>query len=69
MATIDKNLSTYDKEQIPNGADFKIGIVVSEWNDEITGGLLKGVLETLKENGVPDDNIQTEWIPGAFELP
>ena len=39
MATANRNLSEYNKEFIPNGADFKIGIVVSEWNDNVT---LKG---------------------------
>ncbi len=69
MATFDKNLSNYDKEQIPSGADFKIGIVVSEWNDDITGNLLKGVKETLLTNDVPQEQIDIRWVPGAFELP
>ena len=33
MATALRNLSEYNKDLVPNGADFKIGIVVSEWND------------------------------------
>ena len=69
MATADKNLSAYDKNTIPNGADFKIGIVVSEWNDDITNNLLKGALEALIENGVEEDNIIVKRVPGAFELP
>jgi len=32
MATANKNLSTYNKEEIPNAKEFKFGIVVSEWN-------------------------------------
>ena len=48
MATAGKNLSEYDINTIPNGEDFSIGIVVSEWNNEITGNLLKGAVETLK---------------------
>ena len=69
MATSLKNLSTYNKETIPNGADFKIGIVVSEWNDHITSKLLEGALQTLLENGVLEDNIIIHNVPGAFELP
>ena len=69
MATSLKNLSTYNKETIPNGADFKIGIVVSEWNDHITSKLLEGALQTLLENGVLEDNIIIHHVPGAFELP
>lgn len=69
MATINKNLSTYDKESIPNGADFRIGIVVSEWNENITGNLLKGAKEALLENGVLEENIEVHFVPGTYELP
>lgn len=69
MATAGKNLSTYDSETIPNGADFKIGIVVSEWNENITGNLCKGAKEALLENGVKEENIIIHHTPGSFELP
>jgi 6,7-dimethyl-8-ribityllumazine synthase len=69
VATAEKNLSVYDKESIPNGADFKIGIVVSEWNENITGNLLKGAEQALLENGVLAENIHTHYCPGSFELP
>lgn len=69
MATAGHNLSAYIKEDIPNGADFSIGIVVSEWNDDVTSNLLKGALETMKENGVKEENIHVHTVPGAFELP
>lgn len=69
MATVDNNLSEYNKESIPNGADFKIGIVVSEWNDDITFNLLKGARQTFEENGVKPENIIVKYVPGTFELP
>lgn len=69
MATENKNLSLYNKEEIPNGADFKIGIVVSEWNYDITGSLLKGAKAALLDNGVKEKNIIIKHVPGAFELP
>jgi 6,7-dimethyl-8-ribityllumazine synthase len=69
MATVDKNLSDYNKDTIPNGADFKVGIVVSEWNDDITFNLLKGARKTLEDNGVEPENIIVKYVPGAFELP
>ncbi|MFA5573746.1 MAG: 6,7-dimethyl-8-ribityllumazine synthase [Brumimicrobium sp.] len=69
MATVNKNLSTYDKDTIPNGADFKIGIVVSEWNDNITFNLLKGAKQALIDNGVKEENIFVHFTPGSFELP
>ena len=69
MATASKNLSKYNKELVPNGADFKIGIVVSEWNDSITLNLLAGAKQTLLDNNVPEENILVRFVPGAFELP
>lgn len=69
MATSLKNLSEFDKNTIPNGADFKIGIVVSEWNDHITSKLLEGANATLIEQGVKVENIEIIRVPGAFELP
>lgn len=69
MATGLKNLSAYSKEELPNGADCKIGIVVSEWNEHITSKLLEGAVATLKENGVIEPNMHIYRVPGAFELP
>ena len=57
MATSIKNLSEYDKANISNGADYKIGIVVSEWNESISSKLLDGALQTFHDNGVLDENI------------
>jgi len=68
MATVNKNLSLYDKNTIPNAKDFRFGIVVSEWNEDITAGLYKGAVEAFAENGVPEDNIITWSVPGSFEL-
>jgi len=69
VATALKNLSDYNKENIPNGADFKVGIVVSEWNESITNNLFEGAKKALLENGVPESNILVRHVPGAFELP
>jgi 6,7-dimethyl-8-ribityllumazine synthase len=69
VATSLKNLSEYSKDSIPNAADFKIGIVVSEWNDSITNNLLTGAKQALLENNVSESNILLRYVPGAFELP
>lgn len=69
MATSFKNLSDYDKNNVPNGADFKIGIVVSEWNASITDALLNGAKTALLDNGLRPENILIHHVPGAFELP
>jgi len=66
MAT--KNLSAYDLSSVPEGTDMKFGIVVSEWNYEITGALANGAVETLKKHGVKEDDILVNHVPGSFEL-
>ena len=48
---------------------MKFGIVVSEWNQEITAALLDGTLSTLRKHGVKQENIQILTVPGSFELP
>lgn len=68
MATEGKNLSGYDKDRVPNAKEFRFGIVVSEWNEEITEGLFKGAFDALKENGVINENIVRWNVPGSFEL-
>jgi len=68
MATVNKNLSTYDKATIPNAKDFRFGIVVSEWNENITEGLFNGAITALTENGVTEDNIIRWNVPGSYEL-
>ncbi len=69
MATAGNNLSAYKSSDLPNGAHFKVGIVVSEWNQTYTKGMLDGALEVLQEAGVPTGSIQVHWVPGSFELP
>ena len=68
MATENKNLSEYDKNQLPNAKDFRFGIVVSEWNDKITNGLFNGAESALLDCGVLPENIISWNVPGSFEL-
>jgi 6,7-dimethyl-8-ribityllumazine synthase len=68
MATVNKNLSDYDKNTVPNAKDFRFGIVVSEWNDNITEGLYNGAFTALLENEVLPNNIIRWNVPGSFEL-
>ena len=68
MATKNQNLSDYDKNSIPNAKQFRFGIVVSEWNENITGNLYKGALDTLVEHGVLPQNIVIWHVPGSYEL-
>ena len=68
MATAFHNLSSYDPTTVPSAKNMKFGIVVSEWNENITGPLLQGAVETLKKHGAKDENIITKLVPGSFEL-
>ncbi|MGB3151711.1 MAG: 6,7-dimethyl-8-ribityllumazine synthase [Maribacter sp.] len=68
MATANKNLSAYDKATIPNAKDLRFGIVVSEWNSEITEGLFLGAKDALLDCGARPSNIQRLDVPGSFEL-
>lgn len=47
----------------------RIGIVVARFNEFITSKLLGGAVDTLKRHGVDEKNIDTAWVPGAFEIP
>lgn len=64
-----KNLSTYDTENMPDAAEFKFGIVVSEWNHKITHALYEGCVDTLLKHGADEDYIFQVQVPGTFELP
>ncbi len=68
MATANHNLSNYDKNTIPNAKNFRFGIVVSEWNPEVTEGLFKGAYEALLDCGAQENNILKWEVPGSFEL-
>lgn len=52
-----------------NGKDLKIGVVVSRFNDLITGRLLDGASDALKRHQVAEEDIDVAYVPGAFELP
>ena len=55
--------------EIPSGSGMRIGIVVSEWNWDITGALLEGCKSTLLNNDVSESDLFIEQVPGSFELP
>jgi len=68
MATAYHNLSDYDFNSVPDAADMRFGIVVSEWNYNITGALLAGAVKTLQTHGAKEENILVHHVPGSFEL-
>ena len=68
MATALRNLSSYDATKVPDASNMCFGIVVSEWNPEITGALLEGPVNTLERHGAIPENIHVKTVPGSFEL-
>jgi len=68
MSTKNKNLSAYNPNEIPSAKGMIFGIVVSDWNSNITHALLEGAYETLKKHGAKKDNIIVKHVPGTFEL-
>ena len=68
MATSNHNLSDYDINTVPSAEGMRFGIVVSQWNENITEALLIGALSTLTANGVSKEDIRVMRVPGSFEL-
>lgn len=69
MASSLKNLSDHDPARIPDASDLRFGIVVAEWNEQITSALLEGAVNTLQKYGAKKENIFIKLVPGTFELP
>lgn len=68
VATANTNLSVYDKESLPDPSSSKFGLVVSEWNPDITARLYQGAYDTLVDCGVWENHIFKMDVPGSFEL-
>ena len=69
MATANQQLSSYDSEGLTSASDMKMAIVVSEWNEKITNGLLDGAKKTLLKEGLAEINLAIHFVPGSYELP
>lgn len=68
MATYLKNLSEFSTDSIPTAKGYRFGVVVSEWNIEITKELWKGTERTLIKSGCDPKDIFVIHVPGSFEL-
>ncbi len=68
MATALHNLSDYNEQSVPDASNMCFGIVVAEWNPEITNALLNGCVSTLEKHGTLPENIHVKTVPGSFEL-
>ncbi len=68
MSSALKNLSDFSHTTVPSAKPYRFGIVVAEWNAEITSALLAGAVDSLIENGAEEQNIEVFRVPGTFEL-
>ncbi len=58
---------TYEGKLIGKGKKF--GIVVSRFNDFISKELLAGAKDALVRHGAREEDVDTAWVPGSFEIP
>ena len=68
MATELHHLGEQPDTVIPDASNMNFGIVVADWNEEITGALLDGAVATLEKHGTLPENIHIKHVPGSFEL-
>lgn len=62
------NLSDHNPDNVPDAGNMRFGIVVSDWNKDITQALLDGAKSTLITHGTSEDNIVVKHVPGSFEI-
>ncbi|MCX8081012.1 MAG: 6,7-dimethyl-8-ribityllumazine synthase [Bacteroidia bacterium] len=63
------NLSQPEFKKKISGGNYRVAVVCSRWNSEITKSLLKGAVEELQKSNVKKENILISEVPGSFELP
>jgi len=51
------------------GKGLKFGLVLSRFNEFITKKLFEGAQDALLRHGVNEEDIETAWVPGSFEIP
>lgn len=68
MATEGTNLSAYEPKNLPDAANFRLGLVVAEWNSEITEALAQGAMDVFTDCKAQLQNITRVNVPGTFEL-
>lgn len=62
------NAITRKDTPLPKVEGFRAGIVVAEWNDNITDALLEGALGVFRKEGYPENDIVVRHVPGSIEL-
>lgn len=68
MATELHNLTDLSDVNIPDASNMNFGIVVADWNHEITGALLQGAVDTLEKHGALTENIHVKHVLAVLSL-
>lgn len=68
MATRHQNLSQTSREQNLSASGMKFGIVVADWNQQVTGLLEEGARQTLLQHQANEQDILIQRVPGSIEL-
>ncbi len=68
MASSNKNLSSFSSGNLTDVSEQRFGIVVSEWNEQVTEALYSGAVETLLGQKVKKEHIIRKTVPGSYEL-
>ena len=68
MATQLKNLSDFSHLEVPSAQALRFGIVVSQWNAQVTHPLYQGAHQLLLKHGAIEQNIISIQVPGSYEL-
>ena len=68
MASSEKNLSSFKYTKDHDISKYRFGIVVSEWNEEVTESMFEGAVSTIVSMGGERDKITRLDVPGSFEL-
>ena len=65
----DKTIKGLEKAKTMDGSALRVAIVHARWNREVIDALVAGAVATLKSQGVRENNIVVQTVPGSFELP
>ncbi len=57
----------YQGDLICSGKKF--AVIVSRFNEFISGRLLDGAIDCFTRHGAKESDIEVFWVPGAFEIP
>ncbi len=68
MASSEKNLSDVKTPTLKHPEKIRIGIVISQWNEQVTEALFDGTVQTLLVSGIERNHIERMNVPGSYEL-